>query len=1095
MNSTGTGPRRGMLHVVGTLAVLLMATIARADVLSPGVLDALEAARMGRATDLQMAMLFAQNDAINRARLNGFISDAHYQAAQHEFAILNEGFAREAAADVGAEFTVQTRRSTTFSPGTDSDYILRVDSPDPVGQVREAQTRYNQRVNEYLEKVGAEHGIKIRGNRNDWHRQLDVDFMADPRYVSDDQFRQIADLNNDAYHSRRAAEFERLSRTPGAGPIDPLEFQEYTNEMNDFIKKKGDRLRAFRQNPGLMASESGRAEYHRLMAQQQKYIERIESANLTLRRQEGLSIARATEREAYYELSYTANGEARLIHRSPESIAARGARRGPSGFRTTAAADALAENSTRRAVRDLAESMGEAAAKNPGRWKNAAAQIADLAADLPPAEKGRLIEHLRLRGGDGLARGVAEHMRGGKSAGGGMVSALRISEDVEEMGRLRRGYRQAAGKVRSGLSKIGGLEGAVEIAFAANDMRHYVNSIEKAMDTSITDEEADEYFREAHEAAKSMAMGGAMGALFTKVPAAGALYMSWTVSYEGAQYVLTNTETGQRLNRHVFEYFDRNMLAYEDAVEDLTERLGGESTRMAREDQLRELEARYAQAIRDGRIRLREGVTGADVLERIRAGELWTLDELLVSAAEAENPDKGLGTLYMAWLVDASTEVSGKMIWIHAGSVEDFRKLTKFRDVLWGGKSDKLAQKTELFGGETFESFDEVVELLRAQIGSSIVRKRAPLAFPKTYYMAGEYHVGFEIINHDSLAAIKQAADDRPVWADASNDSVSSGDERAPPPGDPGGSRDPDAPGFICASDPGGDDHSGWKPMHDGDLPPDVLAGPTPWDNPEVRRRIDEWLSRSAPKMPPSPLGRDTRRWLWSEWGQPYCPPSVVLTGKPDAGGKSRYQYLFELAERLESERYGTLRHYIETGEVAPETAGGSPSDRGLIGGDGDAVSESAPPPMGSDEGMAAPQFEARTVFGQPWSLEDMRGKMTILVTFDALSPQRGIDVRRLSELAPAAHVEFFDVLWSEPKWFPSGVSQERVVDPQDGAFVEAYHPAEKLSIWIINESGVVVFRGDLDQGPSPWSEWMDALTAAAPELEWNRMLAEYGRN
>jgi len=613
------------------------------------------------------------------------------------------------------------------------------------------------------------------------------------------------------------------------------------------------------------------------------------------------------------------------------------------------------------------------------------------------------------------------------------------------------------------------------------------------MDPSITDEEADEYFREAHEAAKSMAMGGAMGALFTKVPAAGALYMSWTLSYEGTQYILSNTETGQRLNRHVFEYFDRNMLAYEDAVEDLTERLGGESTRMAREDQLRELESRYAQAIRDGRIRLREGATAADVLERIRSGELWTLDELLVSAAEAENPDKGLGTLYMAWLVDASTEVSGKMIWIRAGSVEDFRKLTKFSDVLWGGKSDKLAQKTELFGGKTFESFDEVVELLREQIGSSIVRKRAPLAFPKTYYMAGEYHVGFEIINHDSFAAIKQAAADRPAWADASNDGASSGDDRAPPAGDPAGSGDPDVPGFICASDLGGDDHSGWKPMHDdGDLPPDLLAGPAPWDNPEVQHRIDEWLSRSAPKMPPSPLGRDTRRWLWSEWGQPYCPPSVVLTGKPDAGGKSRYQYLFEMSERLESERHGTLRQYIETGEVAPEAAGGSAPDRGRDDGERVAGSESAPPPEGSDEGMTAPRFEARTVSGRAWSLEDKRGSMTILATFDSLSPQRGIDVRRLSEVAAAAHAEFFNVLWSEPKWYPTGVPQDRVIDPQD-EFGGAYRPAEKLSIWIIDESGVVLFRGDLDQGPSPWSGWMNALSAAAPELEWNRMLTEYG--
>jgi hypothetical protein len=118
--------------------------------LSPDVMTALDAAELGVATSQERALLFSQNDKINRARLNGWITDGHYQAAQKDFADLNRGFAENAAREENAGFTQQASKrgdKTGASPGTDSDYIIKVDSPE---QVKRIQESYNRRINSFL---------------------------------------------------------------------------------------------------------------------------------------------------------------------------------------------------------------------------------------------------------------------------------------------------------------------------------------------------------------------------------------------------------------------------------------------------------------------------------------------------------------------------------------------------------------------------------------------------------------------------------------------------------------------------------------------------------------------------------------------------------------------------------------------------------------------------------------------------------------------------------------------------------------------------------------------------------------------------------
>ena len=189
--------------------------------LSPQVMTALDAAELGVATSEQRALLFSQNDKINRAALNGWVTDGRYQAAQRDFAALNRGFAENAAREESAGFTQQESqpgKKGTASPGTDSDYIIKVDSPE---QVKRIQESYNRRINSFL----AEHGVAAESGT--WHKQLDTDFMADPNHVSQGDFEKIAKLNNDAYRRREAAQYEAIIRAEIPGKVSPEQFRAY----------------------------------------------------------------------------------------------------------------------------------------------------------------------------------------------------------------------------------------------------------------------------------------------------------------------------------------------------------------------------------------------------------------------------------------------------------------------------------------------------------------------------------------------------------------------------------------------------------------------------------------------------------------------------------------------------------------------------------------------------------------------------------------------------------------------------------------------------------------------------------------------------
>lgn len=624
--------------------------------LPPSVLQAAESARMGNASRGQRALLFKYNDAINEARMGGWIPDATYQAAQQEYASLNREFAKIAAESTGAEFTVQQSTSQTYSPGTDSDYIVKTNSGDPVGDIQTMQSRYNDHVNSYLEDALVTEGFE-HTPRDNWHNRLDVDFMADPANVTDEQFRQIAKLNNDAYKRRGAAEFERRSRMGGV-EVTPDQFADYANEMQDFIDKKQTYLDKIQSDPTKLTDPQTMVEHHRLMAQEQKYTSRIQDANRLLREQEGLPVQPKPKGPPVYEM----HPDGRITKRPVGTLAQQGAKRGPMNRTRTAIASGVAQNSVQQAVTELSESMAEAAAKNPTKWPNSQQQIAQVADRLPPAAKGQLLERVAARReaaalekilseagelddaamqaartqarkiGNDYSRGVAHEMQERVRASrpslaartdNALKTALGVTDDMSQLRGVRGAVNRRLANAMGGMEKIGMLGTALEVAQAVNSGYSAFSNLAKARDPNLTAAEMRELHRQAAEDLGRLGKQGMLAGVSYALPTVGAVIGGYDMGYAAGRYVLENTALGRALDAAALEGFDTAFQAWEELWDRATNQRGAKIAADA--EQRRKLEEAYWRALREGRIKMKPGVTITDFLDRLRAGDLAAL--------------------------------------------------------------------------------------------------------------------------------------------------------------------------------------------------------------------------------------------------------------------------------------------------------------------------------------------------------------------------------------------------------------------------------------------------------------------------------------
>ena len=663
--------------------VCLSCAPSAAQYLSPAVLKAAEAARMGNATRQQQALLFMNNDAINQARLSGYLPDSTYQAAQRQYASLNEKFAQAAAESTGAKFTVQQSTSTTYSPGTDSDYIVTTSSGDPVEQIREMQSRYNDSVNSYLQDALGEDAATF-DRKNTWHNQLDVDFMADPAHVTDQQFQEIARLNNDAYTRRGAAEYERRSRMGGV-EVTPDQFSDYAAEMQDFIRKKQDYLDKINKDPSSLTDPKTLAEQHRLMAQESKYTSRIQSANQLLREQEGLTAKPTPKGPPVYEITEHPNGQTSIRKRPTGTLAEMGSKRSPTNRSMTATASALANNSVQQAVTDLAESMTEASVKNPSKWGNVQSQIAQMTEDLQPTAKpGLNTDAARLRAsqrmsasarsqmldrlgaaheaavleqivsdkggkltdvemqqarnqarqaGRDFQRGVADEMRQqirsqrslSVRADNALRNSLGVTDDMSNLRGLRGTVNRRAASLMGGMDKLGHLGTAMEVLSAAGSAYSALDNLYRARDENLTAAQMRELQRAAGQDLARLSGQGLLAGISYAVPTAGAMIGGFEMGYGAGRYVLENTAIGRAVDQAALEGFDEGFQAWES----FWERFEGRGAMVAAEaERRRKLEEAYWNALRRGEIKMKPDASIEEFLRRLREGDLASVRDL-----------------------------------------------------------------------------------------------------------------------------------------------------------------------------------------------------------------------------------------------------------------------------------------------------------------------------------------------------------------------------------------------------------------------------------------------------------------------------------
>ncbi|MCB1436874.1 MAG: hypothetical protein KDJ46_06845 [Rhodobiaceae bacterium] len=572
------------------LAAGIPVPVAAQEILAPPVREALERISAGKASDADRALLFSNNDGVNSARLNGEITDRAYQAAQRDFADLNKRFAQESARAAGADFTVQKSSSKSFSPGTDSDYITMVKDKK---QIANMQRGYNSRVNEFLANNGVESG------RTDWHNKLDTDFMADPRHITDPaDFRDIAKMNNDAYKNRFAAEYEKISRAKDASRIGPAHVNGYMEEMNDFAAKKSGHIDdMLAKGPSHFSDPANRAELFRTMAQEQKYISRLEALDDHLRAQEGLP----------------PRGRG-------NTLAAQGSARGPGTALATKEAHASAAASRLGAMEDIAETMSQVARKNPSFNPNAADDIAKIIEGLPSERRAGALARIRANDGQKMVDSIVSastksgRIPAGKPGlGEALAKGIKGAPDPVPGAGMRKLLGDGAAKV---MEVVGRLGAAYDVASAAFQLNDYYKNIMLALDPTTSAEEADAALTRAEKIAKGLAEAGIIGAITEASPTAAVALGTWTLTRHGGEWILANTKTGQKINRFATGFFRMNLEAWDAARDWWTGKAEKD------EEHARNMCSKFMQAVRDEKVKLRKGYKVLDVCNAFRKGEL-----------------------------------------------------------------------------------------------------------------------------------------------------------------------------------------------------------------------------------------------------------------------------------------------------------------------------------------------------------------------------------------------------------------------------------------------------------------------------------------
>lgn len=184
------------------------------------------------------------------------------------------------------------------------------------------------------------------------------------------------------------------------------------------------------------------------------------------------------------------------------------------------------------------------------------------------------------------------------------------------------GIRGALGKGATTLMEgIGRLGAGYDVYSAGSQLNDYFDAINKARDPNTSDEEAAEAFAKAQDIANALAEAGIIGAISEAYPPAAAVLGVWTVTRHGGEWILENTETGQRINRATEEYLGRHVTAWD--------RFWGKNKQ--NEANRRRLCQKMRAAVLQKRVALRGSFDAGDVCDAIMRGD--SIGDMIETAA------------------------------------------------------------------------------------------------------------------------------------------------------------------------------------------------------------------------------------------------------------------------------------------------------------------------------------------------------------------------------------------------------------------------------------------------------------------------------
>lgn len=395
----------GLSVIIITVGLLI---VSNALAWTKEIRDAAIAVANGTASREQEAIAFRHNREINEMALMDPEMKKIYPEVQGRFEELNNRFVQQAAEENGLRANLQQKKPGETSkppkPGTDTDVL--VSRGDPTGkpitaeQIDKTRQSYNRRVNEYL----SDSNVPAKEPTN-WTRRTDTDFMPVPSETTPEEFRRIAEETNRArgtmYTNPQAAEVEAMIRR--GDKINVPQAGTYVSQMEELARHKfrhADELAAQAQQARSMGdiarADSLEAQAQLARSQGSKYIDRIDTA--------GDKVVK----DMIGEQAGVTRPESRHVTDAVRDLVKE---RGPETSRQALTVGTMPDHALQMSQQNFAENLARLSISRPDLASQIEETIARQARNLPPSQKGQLIENMRRIGGDDLAGRIAGRMR------------------------------------------------------------------------------------------------------------------------------------------------------------------------------------------------------------------------------------------------------------------------------------------------------------------------------------------------------------------------------------------------------------------------------------------------------------------------------------------------------------------------------------------------------------------------------------------------------------------------------------------------------------------------------------------------------------